>query len=69
MPYKVHLANYIRPASLSVVYIVKWIKEIGPWWLSGLDEHLMDMKPTVHDLDVMGSNPGLDELGACSTSV
>ena len=33
------------------------------------DWHLRDMKCTVHDLEVMGSNPYLLELGMRSTSV
>ena len=41
----------------------------GPWWLSGQNEHLRDMKCTIHDLEVMGSNPGWVELWVCSTSV
>ena len=31
--------------------------------------HLRDMKCTVHDLEVMGLNPGWVELGVHSTSV
>ena len=33
-----------------------------------LDERFKDMKCTVHDLKVMGSNPGKVELGEGSTS-
>ena len=32
----------------------------APWWLSGEDECLRDMKCTVHDLEVKGSNSGQD---------
>ena len=28
------------------------------WWLSGVGEHLRNLKCVVHDLKVMGSNPG-----------
>ena len=37
-------------------------------WLSGYDEHFREIKCTVHDLEVMGSNPGQVELGIHSTS-
>ena len=35
----------------------------GPWWAKRLRQHLMDMKCTVHDLEVMGTNPDRIKLG------
>ena len=41
----------------------------GPWWLSGYEEHLRDMKCIVRDLETVGLDPGRFKVGVCSAFV
>ena len=47
------------PVSLPQSLMAEWLRQ----------RCLMDMKGTVHDLEVMGLNPGQAELGVRSSSV